>query len=141
VPKWLQALGFRPTRRDCQLRSIEVLIEMTYRQTFTILQHLTRLEVLVMTNQEQIDAYAAQLGGVAETIASGLSGIRADVEALKAQIQAGTPAEELDFSGLEASLVSLESAANSAADLDAENPPPAPEEPTEPAPVPVDPEA
>ncbi|KAB2347339.1 hypothetical protein [Actinomadura rudentiformis] len=65
-----------------------------------------------MATQEQVDAIAAR-------IESAVSGLRADIEALKAAHP------ELDLSGLEGRVADLEG-------LDAENPAPVPEPAPEP---------
>jgi hypothetical protein len=64
------------------------------------------LKEWTVTNQEKINAIAA-------AIDAGVTGIRADIDALKAQRDAG---EVLDFTTLEAKVAALQA-------LDAENPP------------------
>lgn len=70
---------------------------------------LANLKGLAMGNQEKIDAIAA-------AIDSATTGIKADIDALKAAVAAGAT---LDFSALDAKVAAL-------AALDAENPAPTP---------------
>lgn len=70
---------------------------------------LAFLKGLAMGNQEKIDAIAA-------AIDSATTGIKADIDALKAAVAAGAT---LDFSALDAKVAAL-------AALDAENPAPTP---------------
>lgn len=67
------------------------------RTILRVLGDLSRKVDVIMTNQEKINDLAARFG---ET----LDGVRQDVVSLKAQIQAGVPAELLDFSPLESKL-------------------------------------
>jgi hypothetical protein len=92
---------------------------------------LDELKGLAMTQQEQLDAYAGRLDAVRTAVVNGTAGVRADIADLKAQIAAGTPATELDFTAVEASVAALEASAPDLTELDGENPA-APVEPTEP---------
>jgi len=73
-----------------------------------IIRRLNRIEDIVSANQDKLDAVAAQLDVAA-------TGLAADIQALKDQIAAGTPPEQLDFTALDARAQAL-------SDLDAQNP-------------------
>ena len=74
-----------------------------------------------MATQEQVDAIAVAVGDAVSTINTALSGIRSDIDALKAQAN-------VDTSGLEARVAEVTAAAQALTDLDVENPtaPPTP---------------
>lgn len=70
---------------------------------------IRRIEETDMANQDRINELSDKLGTATE-------GLRADIQDLKDQVAAGTPAEELDFSALESRVDVLTA-------LDAETPP------------------
>jgi hypothetical protein len=78
-------------------------------------QDTSMIMEISMANQDKLNELATQLEAAT-------TGIRGDVEELKRQVSEGTPAEELDFSALDARVAAL-------SELDAENPAPATEGP------------
>lgn len=69
-----------------------------------------------MTTQEQVQELAGRVDNVRQAVETGVSGIRADLEA------AAAAHPEVDLSALAASVSGLETAVQSVTDLDAENP-------------------
>lgn len=88
---------------------VNINVTINTRKADRILRLLNQLKEITMTNQEKIDAITAALDAAA-------TGLRADIDALKAQVLAG---QTLDFTSLDAKVAAL-------AALDAENPPATP---------------
>jgi hypothetical protein len=87
----------------------------------TLLEAITELKGLVVTNQEKIDAIGTALEGVSGQLNTALTGLTADFAALKQQItDANVP---IDTSAVDEKVNRLRAAADALAALDAENPP------------------
>ena len=69
-----------------------------------------------MATQAQVDAIGAAITDAVTAITGALAGIRADIDALKAQAN-------VDVGPLEAKVADVTAAAQALADLDTENPP------------------
>lgn len=81
---------------------------------------LERLEAARVATQEQINQYAAAVGGYISAVQGAVDGIRTDIDLLKRQ----NP--ELDTSALESRLAELGTTVGNLTNLDAENPPATP---------------
>lgn len=78
---------------------------------------LNRIEKRLMATQDQVDALKATVDQLGGDLATAVSGIQSDLDALKK----ANPA--VDISALEASVATLSTAVQGAQAVDAENPP------------------
>lgn len=96
---------------------------------------LKEIGTLMATNQEALDAKVAELNTAISNISAEVSNVRAEVQSLKDQIADGSAPDELDFSGLESAIDSLEAVTT----VDESAPVPAAEPPADETPAtPVD---
>lgn len=105
---------------------MEIVIPIRVPELDTVILQLaaitTRLATIdertrLMATQEQVDAIGAAVTSAVDAITTALAGIRADIDALKAQAN-------VDVSALEAKVADATAAAQALTDLDLENPPP-----------------
>lgn len=68
---------------------------------------LNQLEVQVTEDQDKIDALTEKVGEVQDNLNEAKTTLQGELDTLKQQIDEGTPAEKLDFSGLETGITSL----------------------------------
>jgi hypothetical protein len=96
-----------------ELDAIQVQLATVITRLSTINERLN-----AMATQAQVDAIGSAITTAVEQINAALTGVRADIDALKSQAA-------VDVSGLEARVADAQAAAQALTDLDVENPPPA----------------
>lgn len=83
-----------------------------------------KLEILMATNQEQLDAIAAEVGTIRTDLTAGFDGLSGDIDRLEQQVADGQPA---DFTALRESLAGVRAVTDALKTLDDRNQEPAPE--------------
>lgn len=99
---------------------------------------LERLTQMASEQQAQAEALAARLTAETDRIVTSAAGISADVNDLKAQVDAlkAQITEPVDFTSIDNAIARVQTQADALAALDAETPAPAPEPTPEPEPAP-----
>lgn len=102
-----------------------------------------------MASQSDIDQITGQVQAVEQHVTDAQTALQSELDALQAQIDAGTAAAALDLSGLQAAVSQLDPAVTALGALKpdqaaapqqpAPEPAPAPEQPSQPAPAPAQP--